>query len=270
MKKSLQAPGHGLRGTPHRNSGTCRFAKYAVLIYLVFGACCQAAYGSDPLFNRTGYGSYGLVTRTQGASKRVVFQPVDGAFNEGFEISYYDFGGQVICKGKIQSIYKDEIYSNAEDCDRFENIGPGMGVAFNGDSSEMLEVYKNKGKVEGALIDREWNRFPGIPKDLGEDQYEKMVLKSSVPVLVEFYATWCPYCQETVPVLGEIAKELEGQVRVATFDREKNPKLYSEMKVEGVPAFFLVRSGKVIGDWTGAIRDKPDVMKYIKSKLGIK
>src|SRR5574341_910403 len=242
---------------------------YAAIVVFVVAqlTASSIAIGSDVTVEKGDTAGYGLIVRKQATSKRVIFQPVEGQFVNETEIKYYSPSAEVICKGKISTIYRDEIYSIADECARFDDLMPGYGVAYNGESQKMLDVYRNRATYEANIREREWDRYLGIPMDIGEDQFSKMVKDSTLPVLVEFYVTWCPYCKKFESVIGEIAKDLSGRVRVATIDKEKNESLAKEYDVKSYPSLFLFKKGIVIDSWTGAHKTKDPVIKRVNNKI---
>lgn len=116
-------------------------------------------------------------------------------------------------------------------------------------SIDFSEFNKNGEKTEG---NNEWDRFAGVPIKVKEDQFGKMILRSSLPVLVEFATvTWCEYCEKFKPTFGELAKEYEGKIRFAIIDAELNENLKSKMGVIAFPTFFLIKDGNVLDKWVG-------------------
>lgn len=83
------------------------------------------------------------------------------------------------------------------------------------------------------------------------DNFDREVVQSSVPVLLDFWASWCPPCRMLKPELAALAPELEGRVRVAFCDVDAEPEIAAAFEVRGIPALFLVKDGSVIDAWTG-------------------
>jgi thioredoxin 1 len=76
------------------------------------------------------------------------------------------------------------------------------------------------------------------------------IIAQDIPVLVDFYATWCGPCQTMMPVLEELKKELGEKVKIIKVDVDKNQPLAAQFKVRGVPAFLIFKDGKQV--WRGA------------------
>ena len=86
-----------------------------------------------------------------------------------------------------------------------------------------------------------------------------------VPVLVDFYATWCGPCKSQLPIIKEVAKELKGKVKIIKVDIDKNKQIAHKYKVRSVPTLALFRHGKVIWQAAG-MRTKNQILNIIKEK----
>ncbi|MEQ1564571.1 MAG: thioredoxin domain-containing protein, partial [Myxococcota bacterium] len=85
----------------------------------------------------------------------------------------------------------------------------------------------------------------GAPVSTSDDQLEELIRTSPVPVLVDFYADWCQPCRMLSPVLAELGHKHAGRLVVAKVDTERHPRVASSLRVEGIPAVFLYRGGRV-------------------------
>jgi thioredoxin len=83
------------------------------------------------------------------------------------------------------------------------------------------------------------------PIHVGEDTFDTAVLKSPVPVLVDFWAPWCGPCKMIAPILDEIAREQAGKVRIAKIDVDQNPALAARYSIRGIPTMILFQNGAV-------------------------
>ncbi|WP_279582115.1 thioredoxin family protein [Fodinicola feengrottensis] len=85
-----------------------------------------------------------------------------------------------------------------------------------------------------------------------DDTFDAEVRRSSIPVLVEFWATWCPPCRRMVPVLDSVAQAYEGRLKVAKVDTDTNPGITREAGVLANPTLSVYRDGEVVFSVVGA------------------
>jgi thioredoxin 1 len=79
------------------------------------------------------------------------------------------------------------------------------------------------------------------------------VKKSPLPVLVDFWAEWCGPCRMVAPILEELSKEFEGQIKVVKLDVENNPGVAQTYNIRGIPALLLFKDGEVADQRIGAL-----------------
>lgn len=89
--------------------------------------------------------------------------------------------------------------------------------------------------------------------EVNSNNFRDEVLGSEVPVLVDFWASWCGPCRAVAPVLEELASENEGKVRIAKVNVDDNRDLASQFQVASIPSFFLFKNGEVADRMMGAM-----------------
>lgn len=83
------------------------------------------------------------------------------------------------------------------------------------------------------------------------DNFETEVLKSSEPVLIDFWAPWCGPCRMIAPVLDELAPQYQGRVKVAKVNVDEEPALAQAFRVRGIPTLCAVKDGAVVDEIVG-------------------
>ncbi len=85
-----------------------------------------------------------------------------------------------------------------------------------------------------------------------ETSFEDDVVKSDVPVVVDFWAEWCGPCRVIAPIVEELSKEYDGKVRFAKVNVDENPDLAGRFGVQGIPTLIIFKDGKEAGRLVGA------------------
>ncbi len=84
-----------------------------------------------------------------------------------------------------------------------------------------------------------------------KDNFQKEVIESDVPVLIDFWATWCGPCKMLSPVIAEIAQEYEGKIKVGKVNVDEERELAVSFKVSSIPLVVLIKDGKIAGEAVG-------------------
>ncbi|MBI5345066.1 MAG: thioredoxin TrxA [Deltaproteobacteria bacterium] len=86
-----------------------------------------------------------------------------------------------------------------------------------------------------------------------DSSFESVILKSDVPALVDFWASWCAPCRAIAPIVEEMAGLYAGKVRVAKMNVDENPSTPGRYGVRGIPTLILFKGGKVVDTLVGAV-----------------
>jgi thioredoxin 1 len=101
---------------------------------------------------------------------------------------------------------------------------------------------------------------------VSDEQFEEQVLKSSEPVLVDFWAEWCGPCKMIAPILDEIAGDYSDRVRIAKLNIDENPATPPKYGIRGIPTLILFKNGTVEAQKVGAV-SKSQLAAFLDSNL---
>ncbi len=102
--------------------------------------------------------------------------------------------------------------------------------------------------------------------NVSDDSFEQDVLKSSLPVLVDFWAEWCGPCKQVAPILDELATEYAGRLVVAKVNVDENRNVPANFGIRSIPTLMLFKGGNVEATEVGA-RSKSQLAAFIDARL---
>ena len=98
---------------------------------------------------------------------------------------------------------------------------------------------------ESKLLLRQ-SPFDKYAMNFTDANFEEKVLNSEIPVLVDFWASWCPPCKMTEPLIDKLAQEYNSKVKIGKINVDQNPRTSAEYRIKGVPTFVTFQSGKIV------------------------
>lgn len=101
---------------------------------------------------------------------------------------------------------------------------------------------------------------------LTKSNFEEEVLKSEIPVLIDFWATWCGPCKMIAPIVEEIANEYEGKIKVGKVNVDNEIELATAFRVSSIPLLVVVSKGEVVAQLVG-YRAKQDVVEMFEGLI---
>ncbi|HEY4667993.1 MAG TPA: thioredoxin [Anaerolineales bacterium] len=107
----------------------------------------------------------------------------------------------------------------------------------------------------------------GEPVNVTDEAFEKAVLQSAVPVIVDFWAPWCGPCRMVSPILEKFADEYQGRLIVAKVNTDDNPQWAGQFDVRGIPTMLFVAGGQVVHKQVGALPE-PYLRDIVEEFLG--
>ena len=96
----------------------------------------------------------------------------------------------------------------------------------------------------------------GEPIQISDESFEKDVMQSSLPVIVDFWAPWCGPCKMIAPTLEKLAKEQDGNLIVAKINTDDHAEWMQKFGIQGIPTLLFVSGGKVVHRQVGALPEK--------------
>lgn len=99
-----------------------------------------------------------------------------------------------------------------------------------------------------------------------KENFEKEVLQSEIPVMVDFWATWCVPCRLIAPIVERLAEKYAGRLKVAKLDVDRNQELAIRYQVMSIPTLLFFKNGQVVDRIIGAVKEQ-EIVQKIESLL---
>jgi thioredoxin 1 len=99
-----------------------------------------------------------------------------------------------------------------------------------------------------------------------DESFDPEVLKSDVPVLVDYWAEWCGPCKAVAPVLDEVAKEYGGKLKIAKLNVDENQEIPKKYGIRGIPTLMLFKNGNIEATKVGAL-SKSQLTAFLDSNI---
>jgi thioredoxin 1 len=107
----------------------------------------------------------------------------------------------------------------------------------------------------------------GAAREVSDANFEKEVLQSAEPVLVDFFAEWCGPCKAMAPALEQVASELAGKIKVAKLDVDQNPDVTQKYRIQAMPTLMIFKNGEVAAQRVGALVQKKQLTDWINGAI---
>ncbi|MEE2694827.1 MAG: thioredoxin [Pseudomonadota bacterium] len=103
-------------------------------------------------------------------------------------------------------------------------------------------------------------------KNLNEENFENEVLKSQLPVIVDFWAEWCGPCKMLTPILEEVSDELKDKILIVKINLDENQELAMKYSIRSIPTLLLFNKGNLVDTKVGLL-PKDQLVPWIQSKI---
>ena len=103
-------------------------------------------------------------------------------------------------------------------------------------------------------------------KNCNENDFENEVLKSNLPVIVDFWAEWCGPCKMLTPILEELSNEMKNEINVVKVNLDENQDLAMKYSIRSIPTLLLFKEGNLIDTKVGLL-PKSEIVTWFKSKI---
>lgn len=133
------------------------------------------------------------------------------------------------------------------------------------DASEIVKSLQALAPNNGVVKDTA--QTDSKPIKVTDADFMEKVIKSPIPVVVDFWAEWCGPCKMIAPVLDKLALEFSGKVRVAKVNVDENPMLSQQFRIQSIPMLMFVKNGKMVGQSPGVPPNAEAALRDVFNQL---
>ena len=105
--------------------------------------------------------------------------------------------------------------------------------------------------------------FTGKPIELGDSNFSRFINKTSIPVVVDFWASWCGPCKMMAPIFAQASNQLEPGVILAKVNTESSQAIASQYGIRSIPSILIFRNGKEINRLSGAVKKSSSALQQV-------
>ena len=102
--------------------------------------------------------------------------------------------------------------------------------------------------------------------EVNDNEFEEKVLKSTNPVLCDFWAEWCGPCKQITPILEELSEEFDNKITIAKINIDNNPEIPSQYNIMSIPTLLLFKEGKLVSNQVG-LQEKKTLSNWINDNI---